>query len=316
LLFGLNCCSGLKSESGSPILIPTEQVPTVIAMSVEAIISEVTKENQKNITKTPKPSLSPTWETTSTLTLTPVIEVPGTETATLQPSATATPLPPLEIPYANIQFLSPGAFSKIISPVQLHAYLIPSDLGRATLELFGEDGRLIYRQLFVFSSPSGVQANLRTDIDFEISAVAETASLVIRTDDLYGRVKAVASIPLILLSLGDSDINPTGDHLAPIVIQEPAAKVLVQGGKLLVSGLVRTDSDQPLLVELVTTGGKVIGSRLAGIVPGESGDYRLFASEVAYSVDAPTWVRVTVSERNNGNPEPLQLTSVEVLLSP
>jgi hypothetical protein len=67
---------------------------------------------------------------------------------------------------------------------------------------------------------------------------------------------------------------------------------------------------------MISTEGKVIGSRLAGISPGNAGDHRLFATEVTFSVDAPTWVRVTVSERINGNPKPAQLTSIEVLLSP
>jgi hypothetical protein len=316
MFLGLSACSILPSEPASQALIPTEQLPTVIAMTVEALVMQGATENPQEAQGTQQPSLTPTWEATPTSTPTSPPKSIGTETIPIPPPATATPLPPFEIPYAEIQFLSPGALSKIISPIKLHAFLLPGDTGRATVELFGEDGRLMYRQLFIFTSPPGLQTNLRTDIDFEIAGVAETATLVISTDDSYGRLKEIASIPLILLNLGDSDLNPAGDLLAPIVIQEPVSKILIQGDRLLVSGLVRTDSDQPLLVELVTTDGKVIGSRLAGIAPGEAGDHRLFAAEVTFSVDAPTWVRVTVSERNDDSSKPRQLTSVEVLLSP
>lgn len=316
LFVGLNNCSGMQSSPPVRGLIPTEQLPTVIAMTVEAMVSQSEIENPTTDPATLELTQTPVPETIPSLTPTPILEIEGTEQVTIPPPATATPLPPYEIPYAEIQFLSPGALSKIISPIRLHAFLLPGDTGRAIVELFGEDDRLMYRQLFIFTSPPGAQTNLRTDIDFDITSVAETATLVITTDDSYGRVKAVASIPLILLDLGDSDLNPAGDHLSPIVIQEPKAKILIQGDKLLVSGVVRTTSDQPLLVELVTTEGKVIGSRLAGIVPGKAGVHRLFATEVTFKVEAPTWVRVTVSERNNGNSRPVQLTSVEVLLSP
>ena len=97
----------------------------------------------------------------------------------------------------------------------------------------------------------------------------------------------MASEDLILISLGDSDINPSGDHLAPIIIQEPAPEVLVQGDTLVVSGLVRTSSAEHLLVELVTTEGKILGSRVAGISPGAAGDHRLFAVEVAICSTSP-----------------------------
>lgn len=316
-IFVFSSCSGLSSGSAHTGLIPTERLPTVIAMTVDEMVSQTTKENQNYAYTPTESSLIPTREIPPTFTpTTPLIGGYKLVTATLQPLPTATPVPFSKIPYAEIQFLSPGALSKVTSPIQLHAFLLPGDSGRATIALFGEDGRMMYRKLFVFSSPPRVQADLRADIDFEITGVAETATLVIHTDDAYGRMKAAASSTVILLALGDSDINPAGDQLASIVIREPAPKVLIQGETLMVTGLVRTESDQPLLVELVTSDGKVIGSRLAGIAPGEAGDHRLFATEVSFSVDSPIWVRVTVSERKNGNTIPLQLASVEILLSP
>jgi hypothetical protein len=315
VLLGLAGCANFESVSGSATLIPTEQLPTVIAMTVQALIAQAQSETPEAPQIIPETmALTPTEVPDSTSTTTP--EESNLAQPISHPQTTATSLPPIDIPYAEIQFISPGALSKVSSPIKLHAFLVPGDDGQARVELFGEDGRLMYRQLFVFSSPPGAQANLTADIDFEIQGVAETATLVISLDDSYGRVKERASEELILLSLGDSDINPPGDHLAPIVIQEPASKVLIQGDTLLVSGLIRTPSDQPLLVELVTSEGKVIGSRLAGIAAGVAGVHRLFAAEVSFSVESPTWVRVVVSERNRWGNGSAQLTSVEVLLAP
>ena len=250
----------------------------------------------------------------------------ATATATLshtaandnQPPSTSAPPPPppIEIPYADIQIISPGALSRVVTPLKVHAFLIPGAGGRVRVELLGEDGRLLYRTIFVFDSPSDARVNLWVDLDFEISGVAETARLVVSVDDSYGRLKSLASENVILLSWGNPDINPPGDLLAPIVIQQPTPKVLIQGGKLLVSGLVRSASEQPLLIEIIATDGRIVGSRLAGIATSPQGGHRLFAAAVPYHVSSPTWVRLTVSERGTRLPGATQLSSLEVLLGP
>lgn len=307
----LSSCSGVTPLLDLPTLIPTEYLPTAIALTSQALIAQAASATPVGQIEQPVTTLTPTVTETPAITSTPT-----STSAPVGDELTATPLPPFEIPYADIQFVNPGALSKVISPIALHVFLLPGDAGRARVELFGEDGGIMYRKLFVFSSPPRVQTNLRAEIDFEINGVAETARLVVSVDDAYGRIKTLATQELILLSLGDWDINPPGDLLEPIVIQEPAPKVLVQGGALVVSGLSRTASDQPLLIELVTTDGRVIGNRLAGIAPEPEGGHRLFAAEVPYKVFSPTWVRVTVSEWSYQLGGPSQLASVEVLLAP
>jgi len=299
-----------------PTLIPTEHLSTAIALTAQAMVANAQEAIATSLppTQTPTNTVTPVIPPTSTLAPTAALNNPDQPTRT--PQNTATPEPPVEIPYAAIQIISPGALSRVTSPLELHAFLYPGDHGRARVELYGEDGRLMYRQLFVFTTEPGVQTNLFAEIDFEIIGVAETARLVVSVDDEYGRLKVLAAEDLILLALGDADINPPGDLLAPIVIQEPIPKVLIQGDKLTVSGLVRSAVDHPLLVELVTTDGKVIGNRLAGIAPDPTGGHRLFAAEIPFEVFSPTWVRVIVSERGGRFPGATQLDSLEILLSP
>ncbi len=308
-------CSSVMPPLDLPTLIPTEDWPTAIALTSQALISQADAITPTPQVERPEENHTPTIENMPAVTTTPTPTLTSTP-AHFEDESVATPSKPFELPFADIQFIKPGALSKVVSPIDLHVYLLPGDNGRARVELFGEDGRLMYRKLFVFGGSGDIQTNLRAEIEFEIKGVAETASLVISVDDAYGRIKARASQELILLSLGDSDINPSGDLLEPIIIQEPQPKVLVQGGALIVSGLVRTASTQPLLVELVTTDGRVIGNRLAGIAPEPKDGHRLFAAEVPYVVYSPTWVRVTVSEWSNKLSAPFQLTSVEVLLAP
>ena len=117
--------------------------------------------------------------------------------------------------------------------------------------------------------------------------------------------------------MGKQILTPTGDLLDNIFIQQPMIKKLVQGDYVLVTGLARTGNDQPLLVELVATDGRIIGSRLAGIAPlQEDGGHRLFAAEVPFSVSSPTWVRVTVYDNSGRLSGPKHVSSVDVLLSP
>jgi hypothetical protein len=296
-----------------PTLIPTEYLPTAIALTSQALISQAASATPEEQIEVPETTLVPRMTNTPPITTVPTIT---STLASVEDQFTATPPPPFEIPYADIQFINPGALSKVISPIELHIFLLPGDTGRARVELFGENGRLMYRKLFVFNNQQGVQTNLRAEIDFEINGVAETATFVVSVDDAYGRIKTLAAQEVILLSIGDTDINPPGDLLEPIVIQEPTPKVLVQGGALIVSGLVRTATDQPLLVELVATDGRVIGNRLAAISPEPEGGHRLFAAEVPFKVLSPTWVRVTVSEWSYKLGGPVHLSSEEVLLAP
>ncbi|MBN1669192.1 MAG: hypothetical protein JW862_19010 [Anaerolineales bacterium] len=341
LVFFLSACQSSNGLPALPTLIPTEELPTVIAMTAQALIAEsATATASATLIQTPTASLTPTRTLPATPTASPSPTIPtatptrtptpsitpsptvtatpthtATASQTPSPTPTATPPTPEEIPFANIQIIRPGELSKVTSPIKLHAYLIPGFGGRIRVELFGEDGRLMYRQIFVYNLPAGGRANLYADLAFEISGVAESARLVVSVDDEYGRVRALASTELILLALGEPDLNPPGDLLERLLIYQPTPRVFIQDDRLFVSGLVRTDSDY-LLVELVDISGQVISSRVASVAAGETSLHRLFAAEVPYRVNSPTWIRITVFEPGGGLAGPRHVSSVEVLLGP
>jgi hypothetical protein len=184
------------------------------------------------------------------------------------------------------------------------------------LELLGEDGRLLVRKLLNYRTDVG-RVGLSEEMEFEISAVAETGRLQISSYDRFGRMVAFSSVDLILLSIGETDLNPSGPSIEPIVVQEPLPNKLIQGGKVIVSGLARVSSDQPLLIELIAADGSLTGYRQAGVTIDPEGGYTPFMVEVPYQVSEPTWVRLTVKEMSSGRIQGMiQLTSLEVLLSP
>jgi hypothetical protein len=160
---------------------------------------------------------------------------------------------------------------------------------------------------------------LQENLDFGISAVAETGRLQISTEDGYGRITALASVELLLISVGNSDVNPPGSSMEPIVIREPGEKTLIQGGKLVVSGITNTGGTQPLLVELIASDGRIVGYRQASITgpaEGYDGGYFRFSAEVSYQVNSATWVRLTVKAYQDILPGPTHISSYEILLGP
>lgn len=206
--------------------------------------------------------------------------------------------------------------SRVVAPLQVNASVKPGADGRVRVELLGEDGRLLVRKILNVGNVQG-WALISESLDFEITAAAETGRLVISTYDSFGRLNALRAVDMILLSLGESDLNPPGSDQEAVIVLEPLPNKLIQGGLLLVNGLTNLPAETPLLVELITAQGKVVGYRLGAIPVDPQGEYVPFIVEVPYQVDKPTWVRLTIRQDSSGRiPGITYATSLEVLLSP
>ncbi|MEW6715985.1 MAG: hypothetical protein AB1345_00550 [Chloroflexota bacterium] len=302
--------------------LPTGYIQTAIALTVLA--------SGQNQYTTPSSTFSPTASSTTTPSPTQQIETTPLPSETSTPTSTptmeesefliglpvTTPLSPDQIPYATIQILKPGPLSKVTYPISVRIYVIPGEGGRVRLELLGEDGRSLARKLLVTQSEPGKQVYIDTEIPFEISATAEIALLQVSIDDAYGRLIALNSVKIILLSIGDAEINPTTDLREPIIIQQPTEFALIQGGIVQVTGTVLQQDNQSLSVQLITTSNKLVGNRRVYILPEDTGEYDGFSAEVPYSVSEPTWARLTVISQISRPPSTIYLASLEVLLSP
>lgn len=347
-LFG---CSNLPQSSlATPI--PTEYLPTAIAQTLEAsglkpvptrlasptprlALATVTQNQVKpTFAKTPtlkatitkKPSATPTNKPATPTeillaesTLTPTSEPVESQTADLTPNSlstppTATPLP--EIPEGRVQIFKYGELSLVTSPIQVTAKLT-SQVGKVVrVELYGEDGRLLARQVKIFGTLPWQVGNVNTPLDFEISSAAETARLVISVEDVFGRLIDVNSVNLILLSTGVTEVNPPTALYQKIVIQQPAPKALIQGELVYVAGLAQPNKDLPLRVALIAEDGRVLGQRLAGVNITAPGGYGFFAAEVPYSITAATEVLLVVYEEGHPISDITYLSSIKILISP
>lgn len=328
----LTACSSLTLPD-VPTPFPTEYLPTLIALTLQANsspqasgagLTERTEPVSASPQKPAPEAASPTASRAAPSATPPPVESPTltpgparSGTPTRAPSRTPSPSPTPELPFAEVQIRNLGPLSRVTSPLSAQLYLKLGTSSKVQIELLGEDGRLLYRAIrAITSSVPGAWIFLVQDVEFEIAATAESGRLVVSVDDQYGRITALSSVPLILLSIGQADPLLPADTLAPVVIQQPLRKSLVQGGKVVVSGLVRPESEQPLLVRLLNSRGAEVGSRLASIGEVQSDGYHTFSVEVPYSVTGATDVLLVITMGAAGINDVVHLASREIVLSP
>jgi len=338
VMLGVSCSS--VQTTPVPTSFPPDYIPTVIELTVQAgHVDDTTPSPAAPPADFPPTSPTPTPGGSTSIPLdssTPLAFNPTTTsspapstTSTVEPSvtpnrrATRTPTitrtPP--IPNAGVQISEPGPMSKVSSPLKLRANLRSVPSGTYIVELWieplheGEEPRLLYRNVRRLISNPVDWVYLDEDVQFELSRVSEFGQLRLSMYDTSGRPISINSVDLLLLSMGTSDITPPSGRTEPIVIREPTPNQLIQGGKVIVSGLAKPVEDF-LLVELVAADGSVVGYRQVFVTPSPDGSYVPYAVEVPYQVVTPTWVRLRVSESGTRIAGMENLSSVEVLVSP
>ena len=313
----LASCSGML-DTPQPTLYPKEYLPTVIALTVQAQGIDLEPEDQPSESTQGVTTPVPTELPAETSSPTPIQEQP-----TAAPAVTPSPLPgdqnppPTgDIPLSINQILSPGPGSIVVSPFILRAAVKPGDNSVVRIELLGEDGRLLMREIRTYQSLENNWVSLGSEIAYGINAVAESGRLQISIEDEHGRLKSVSSTDLILQSVGNQDLNQPIDQLEEIVLESPRENRLIQDGIMRVAGQARPRSTQAYRIEIVTSDGKIVGSRQVSVIPPAGSQYGTFAIDVPYNIDYTNRVRVQVWEPGSRIPGIISLSSVEVLLSP
>ena len=271
-----------------------------------------------------------------------VTDVPDhAETVTPQPEAVETsiqPNPAIEInppaipPDADLEALlgaeqtfeeadllikRPGQLSRIVSPFRVIAFVEPGPDNLVQVRLLGEDGRTLAEKKVRVMEYLGLDnGNMITDLEFEIEALSELGRVEVSVTDEFGRVKAYNSVDIILLSVGQSDRNYTPEHQERVVIQYPFAGFAAEGSTLLVTGLVRTSSNEPLGLTLTNESGSLVGEASASVVLSEEKGFGLFIGEIPYQVDSPTWIRLSIYVPGDRIPGIEFIKTMQLIISP
>jgi hypothetical protein len=213
--------------------------------------------------------------------------------------------------------MRPGLLSKIMSPIQMEIYAVTGAGGNVTIELVGEDGRVISRNVLNHGEDAGRRFWLAPELPFEIEAVAETARLQISSQDEFGRLITLSSVDLILLSVGRSEINPSAIDQEPYLIRRPDTDERISGGTLVLDALARPVNDSPLFIELVDEKGVVLSIKQLA-VPAPSGplSHTPFRVELPYKVSGTIPARLVIRQEGSRIPGTVALVSQLVVLEP
>src|ERR1043165_1206051 len=277
-----------------PTAYPSDYLPTVIALTAGAantMGTQVALALTPTVTETqiPQPTLSPTPRPTFTQTT-----IPGHDPAA-------------------IQIFAPGPMSKVTSPITLRMHIIAGGSGKIQIDLYGEDGRLLARNLKKGFRPGGKGADQQIKIPFEIRAAAEVVRITVRTLDNVGRIQYLNSVRLLLLSSGTNEINPPGNPSEPVGVFHPLAEDSISGGTLNIKGDIWPFNLNPLVLELLDPQGKSLGVRILTI---NQLNPQLFETTIPYKVFAPTPARLTIRQDDDRINGLFYVYSQEILLNP
>ena len=295
-LLGLLSGCLLPGVDPIPTPFPPEYFPTVVVLTGQAAMAT-------NLASTP--SATPTQTLPPTETPTP------TDTPTPIPTDTLTPSP--SAPSAQIRILSPGPMSKVTSPMTLRIQIVSGGSELVQVDLQGEDGRLLSRNLErVPSWPGGYYFPLK--IPFEVRAAAEVGRITISTKDGFGRIQSQLGMRVLLLSVGNDEITPEGDPSERIVFYEPLRKdAVAQEGVLNVEGRFLPFNDQPVILELLDPEGKTVGLRVLDFI---GTDEQLFSTTIPYKVTEPTQALLALYQDDDRLDGQIFVYTQEILLNP
>lgn len=293
LLLLLAACAA-PTPSSIPTAYPPEYLPTVIAMTADAS-NVLGTEVALALTPTVLPSNTPR----------------ATLTPTIQPTFTETTIPGHDP--AAIQIFAPGPMSKVVSPITLRMQIVVGESERVQIDLYGEDGRLLTRNLKRGVPPSGKGVPQQIQVPFEIRAAAEVGRLTVSTTDEEGRMQSLNSVRLLLLSSGVNEINPPGNPSEPVGIFSQLDKEPVSGGVLNLRGDIWPFNLNPVILELVAPDGRSMGLRILNV---DQLNPQLFETTIPYKVSEPTSARLTIRQDDDRINGLFYVYSQEVLLNP
>jgi len=224
--------------------------------------------------------------------LTPIV----VEQPTLQSTEISSAQPGQKYPPALLQVEKPGEMSRLSSPILVTANVYPGNKGLVNVQLIGEDGRIMADQLLQLNTVDSGWISLATQIQFEINSAGESALIVVSTSDGYDRRIAQVGIPVILMQIGESEIEKPIFFNQPAILSSPVNGGFAKNGSLHIEGKVHLFNENPIIFELISQTGGVVASKAVMVKAAAGQEYNPFSVDMPYSVSKRTPVRLVVRQ--------------------
>ena len=289
----LSGCSGATDTGPTPL--PDDYLPTAVALTADALASSLPA------TATPTEVIPPTFTPIPTITPSP------------SPVPTRTPTAGPIAPLPSIRILAPGPLSKVVSPIALRGYVQPGADNRYQIELLGEDGRLLFREVRRHQVYLNEGVYTSINIPFETRAAAELGRIQISTLDKFGRPLETTSVHVLLSSMGKNDINIGDGEYARAQFFYPVSGQSIKGGVLPVLGEFQPFNDNQVTFELISEEGKTLGLRVINM---EAGVRSPFETTIPYDVDEETSARLIIRQADEKFTGQVFIHSQIVILNP
>ena len=218
-------------------------------------------------------------------------------------------------PSSSITLLNPGEGSRVISPVMIYGEIFPGGDNLIRVTLIDQQNNLISRKLIRVDPLEGLPFQFITTLPFEIPLENTPAFLTVAVQDEYHRLQTLRSIPLILQSNGQTSLHNQPPIFDWLTIKQPQPGETLSGGQFLATGRVIPLNGNPIMFELATESGSIVGtSQLAVETPKQAVDFEL---SIAYDfITDERNVRLIIRQRSDEFASDMILDSVPIILLP
>ncbi len=219
---------------------------------------------------------------------------------------------------ALIQINTPGWSSRFVSPLVVSARVYPGEGGEVLIQLLREDGLLLHEKKMILHEAGDEWVDIAEIVPFEVKSAGERAYLLISTRDDYGRRLAQAGVPVVLMQIGENEIEASGFLKQPFLISQPESNDVSTKGVVHVEGYVHLFGTKRIVGELVTQTGGIMKSVVVYLRAQNSDqEYIPFSMDIPYDIEIRTPVRLTLrqADENNLNVDVI-LQSIPIYLDP
>lgn len=214
-------------------------------------------------------------------------------------------------PLAMLRILSPGDGSRLVSPIRPELSILLGVDSTIEVELLNANGELLVKKLLSYPEVDASERILiLPEMDFEIAGNEQTGRLVVKSQDTFGRLIALASCDLILLSTGESSPEVAQLPYESFLLIEPQAGEVIQGGIVQVSGYARPVGTSMIVIEMVDESGGVVSTRVLSLSSDAGGAPVEFSTTLPYLVERETQVRLILRQTRGAIPGPAVASSL------